>query len=80
MKLFAQNLKVHKAKQGKSYTNIMLLDSDDDLSFGVQNDNPLADKFYNLKGQQVDIVIDVLPKKEGYYLDVKDVRATNGKG
>lgn len=59
MKIDLKNVKLHKVKQSGVWTNIMLLDEDDDLSLSVKDNEVLSKKLVDLKGKQVDIKLDI---------------------
>jgi hypothetical protein len=59
MKFDLRNVKLHKVKQSGTWTNIMLLDEDDDLSLSVKDNDLLSKKLVDLKGKQIDIKLDI---------------------
>lgn len=59
MQIELKNVKLHKVKQSGIWTNIMLLDKDDDLSLSIKDNEVLSKRLVDLKGKQVDINLDI---------------------
>lgn len=74
MKIDLKNVKLHKVKKSGVWTNIMLLDEDDDLSLSVKDDEQLSNKLLNLKGKQVNMKLDINQLNNGNaYFTILDV-------